>query len=112
MGKRWKQVYYGAHGGLPLMPHAEERANQRGIRDEVIELLLHYGREIVRSGRTLVFVDQAIRRRISDELGDKVYARVANGLDSYAVLDGGRIVTVGHRQERLYRVKGRHRHGR
>jgi hypothetical protein len=42
-----------------LTPHARPRMQQRGIRPEMLEALLDYGREVhVPGGRDLVFFDK------------------------------------------------------
>ena len=91
--------------GSLLSPHARARMQQRGIREEAIELLLDYGRErhVHNRGREIVFFDKAARRRLA-----KANPAVAREVDhlrrTYAILgsDGG-VVTVGHRFRRIPR---------
>ena len=85
-----------------LTPHARARMQQRGIRPEMLEALLDYGREVhVAGGRDLVFFDKRARAR----LAKAGIARDAERLcKSYAVIDSdGIVITVGHRFRRIPR---------
>ena len=78
---------------------------QRGIREEAIEVLLDYGRErhVHDRGREIVFFDKAARQRLAK--ANQAFAREVDRLRrTYAILgsDGG-IVTVGHRFRRIPR---------
>lgn len=88
-----------------LSDHARARMQQRGIRLEIIEALLDYGRErhIHYRGRAIVFFDKAARERLARK--DPAAAREAERLcRTYAILgsDGG-VITVGHRFRRIPR---------
>jgi Domain of unknown function (DUF4258) len=49
-----------------LTPHARARMQQRGIRPEMLEALLDYGREVhVAGGRDLVFFDKRALARLA-----------------------------------------------
>ena len=49
-----------------LTDHARARMQQRGIRPEMLEALLDYGREVhVPGGRDLVFFDKRARARLA-----------------------------------------------
>lgn len=69
---------------------------QRGIRPEMLEALLDYGREVhVAGGRDLVFFDKRARARL---------AKAGIACKSYAVLSpDGVVITVGHRYRRIPR---------
>jgi hypothetical protein len=77
---------------------------QRGIRPEMLEALLDYGREVhVAGGRDLVFFDKRARARLAKAgLGRGAQAeRLCKG---YAVLSSdGIVITVGHRYRRIPR---------
>ena len=87
-----------------LTNHARARMQQRGIRPEVLEALLNYGREIrVDGGRDLVFFDKRSRARLTKATA--VAAAEAERIcRSYAILGSdGTVITVGHRFRRIPR---------
>lgn len=88
---------------LPLTVHAEARANQRGIRHNVIDLLLAFGaRAPAESGCQYIYMDHAARRAARKDLGRVAYAKVERALDAYLILgDNGWIVTCAHRNARV-----------
>jgi hypothetical protein len=77
---------------------------QRGIRPEMLEALLDYGREIhVAGGRDLIFFDKRARARLS-KAGLVRDAHAERLCKSYAVLSSdGLVITVGHRYRRIPR---------
>jgi hypothetical protein len=77
---------------------------QRGIRPEMLEALLDYGREVhLAGGRDLVFFDKRARARLA-KAGLPRNARAARLCKSYAVLGSdGIVITVGHRYRRIPR---------
>jgi hypothetical protein len=87
-----------------LTPRARARMQQRGIRPEMLEALLDFGREVhVPGGQGLVFFDKRARARLAK-------AGVARGPEterlckSYAVFgSNGIVITVGHRYRRISR---------
>ena len=87
-----------------LTPHARVRMQQRGIRPEMLDALLDFGREVhVPGGRDLVFFDKQARARLAkagivrDAQADRLYK-------SYAVLNSdGTVITVGYRYRRIPR---------
>jgi hypothetical protein len=87
-----------------LMPHARVRMQQRGIRPEMREALLDYGREVhVAGGRDLVFFDKRARVRLA-KAGLARGAQAERFCKSYAVLSSdGVVITVGHRYRRIPR---------
>lgn len=87
---------------LNLTAHAETRANQRGIRRETMALLLDYGVTRIRGGAEVIYMDQASRRKVREDLGDKAYARIERALDAYLVLaEDGSVMTCAHRRKSL-----------
>jgi Domain of unknown function (DUF4258) len=100
--------------------HARARMQQRGIRPEMLEALLDYGREVrAGGGRELVFFDKRARARLAGA-GDRLarlaaplvrgsaVARAKAGAQSacktYAIVDSdGTVITVGHRTRRIPR---------
>ena len=87
-----------------LTNHARARMQQRGIRPEMVEALLDYGREIhVDGGRDLVFFDKRARARLR-KANPAVAADPERICNSYAILGSdGMVVTVGHRFRRIPR---------
>lgn len=121
MGVPWKTQ----QGGYSA--HAAARMQQRGIREDVVDLLLRYGREEHdHRGGTIVYFDKVARARMARDPHCplpalprrkgrvslfEIYAvlprkRGRGLLNSriYAVLGrSGEIVTVGHRYARIWR---------
>jgi len=82
--------------------HAETRCQQRGIRREVVDLLLDCGRRRSKWGAEVLFMDGAARREARRLVGERAYARVADRLDAYLVVSSdGQIVTAARRHGRL-----------
>ena len=76
--------------------HAEVRCQQRGIRQEVVQTLLVYGRQGHRHGAEVYFMDREARMRARAGLGKRSYAKVADRLNAYLVVaDDGGIITEG-----------------
>jgi hypothetical protein len=88
---------------LPLTTHAAARANQRGIRHSVIDMLLTFGSSTpAQDGCECIYMDRAARRAAAKELGRVAYAKIERALDAYLILGGdGWIVTCAHRQARV-----------
>jgi hypothetical protein len=88
-----------------LTPHARTRMQQRGIRPQMLEALLDYGREVqVAGGRNLVFFDKRARSRLAEARGVRD-AQTDRLCKSYAVLGSdGIVITVGHRYRRIPRA--------
>lgn len=105
--------------GLFLKPHAEVRLRQRGIRKDVLECLIAYGRREHDHHRCeVVFFDVRSVECVRRELGLAVTQLVIDHREVYAVVDSdGHIVTTGHRYKRIrrdnslasYRSSRRHR---
>lgn len=82
--------------------HAQIRCQQRGISQEIVEVLLSYGRREHRQGAEVCFMDRSARRKAAATLGRAGFARIADRLDSYVVLAGdGTVVTAALRLHRL-----------
>ncbi|UVC19377.1 DUF4258 domain-containing protein [Mesorhizobium onobrychidis] len=81
--------------------HAEIRCQQRGIKAEVVDAILAYGRRKRRHGADVYFMDDRARARAEEELG-RQYARLSDRLNSYLVMsDDGKIITAAKRTRRL-----------
>jgi len=84
--------------------HARARMQQRGIRPEVLEALLDYGREVhAGGGCDLVFFDKRARARLARE-NAALAADTERVCNSYAIVaSDGAVITVGHRHRRIPR---------
>lgn len=82
--------------------HSQARCQQRGIRPDVVDVLLTYGRRKVRHGAEVCFMDKISRARAREDLGSKQYARIADRLNSYVVVsENGQLITAAPRLHRL-----------
>ncbi len=82
--------------------HAEARCQQRGIRSEVVDTLMAYGRRRTRHGADVYFMDRTTRERARADLGRTGYSRIADQLDAYLVVsDDGQVITAAKRLRRL-----------
>lgn len=117
------RVQFGFIGQVPmaLSPHAKVRQQQRGIRRDVLDYLVAYGRrEHDHHHCEIVYFDAKAVLRVQKEVGRQVAHLVSDHRDVYAVIDSdGRVVTTGHRIKRILRDKslsslrpGRHRRPR
>lgn len=94
-----------SHATPFMCSYAIDRANQRGIRHHVLDLLLRYGTSThAGGGREQIYMDQAARRRARNELG-KAYGQFERGLSAYLIVgnNGATIITCGHRTRRIWR---------
>ncbi|SEP82124.1 protein of unknown function [Devosia sp. YR412] len=90
--------------GLNLSAHATTRMHQRGIRSEVVEALLTYGRCERSRGADVYFVDRRTRERVREEIGGKRFARIEKSLDAYLVVgEDGTLITAARSLRRFRR---------
>lgn len=82
--------------------HAEVRCQQRGFPPLVVDLLLMFGqRERAAGGAWKCYLDKQSRRKVLAYAG-RTASALEPYLDAYAVLsDDERVITVGHRTERI-----------
>lgn len=92
---------------LPMSPHAQKRMRQRGIRAEVLECLVGYGRRQHDHAQCeIVYFDSKAIQRVQREIGTQTSQVIHENRDVYAVLNSdGHIVTTGHRYRRILRDK-------
>lgn len=85
--------------------HAEDRLRQRGIPPIIVELLDRFGATERCGGAEKLFFNKRSRQRLLQHFGGARSLRVVEPwLDAFVVLsDDGAVVTVGHRQKRVYR---------
>lgn len=85
-----------------LSRHALARTTQRGIRREVIDIVLSYGCRKRRHGASVFFMDGHSREAARDDLGRRTYAKIEGKLGVYVVVaDDGTIVTCAHVLRRI-----------
>lgn len=81
--------------------HAEIRCQQRGIKAEVVDAILAYGRRKRRHGADVYFMDGIARVRAESDLG-KGYSQIADRLDTYLVIsDSGKVITAAKMLRKL-----------
>jgi diphthamide synthase subunit DPH2 len=75
--------------------HAKLRQQQRGIKDETVDLLFHYGKMKFQNDGTRVLF---FPRKIKSEM-EKEHLKIKNIKNVFAILCAGedRIITIGHR---------------
>lgn len=83
-----------------ISDHAAKRCQQRGVDRDVINALLTYGTIVHHEGRERCFMDKQARKNAERALGRTEYARIADHLNVYLVIEDSTIVTVGHLDER------------
>ncbi|GAA5191664.1 hypothetical protein [Ferrimonas gelatinilytica] len=82
-----------------LTPHAHQRMQQRAIPMASIELLLAFGQSDFHRGREVVFFGKGAWQRAK-----RCISRIPERFRRhYLVLDGGEVVTVGHRYRHFRR---------
>lgn len=84
--------------------HAEKRCQQRGVPPFIVDLLLMFGaREHDGHGAEVCFFDRRAKKRVKNYMGG-VIGKLSEQLDTYAVLCGDRVVTVGTRFKRINHI--------
>ena len=88
---------------IPVTHHAVARMQQRAVRPEIVDFLLHFGRcEHHQRGALVYYLDKRGRLRLQKVAGRDSYRRLEHALDAYAVVSNdGELVTVGHRYKRI-----------
>ena len=83
---------------MNMTKHAQTRLQQRAIPPLIIEWLCKYGCRLNgMNGTTVCFFDRESRRCLASEVGHVVVRRLSDMMDTYLVLSGNSIVTIGHR---------------
>ena len=87
---------------MNMTKHAQTRLQQRAIPPLIIDWLCRYGSRLNGvNGTTVCFFDKTSRRDLASEVGHVVVRRLSDMMDTYLVLSGDRIITVGHRYKRI-----------
>lgn len=84
--------------------HAAQRSQSRSIPQFAVMLFEAYGTSCRHDGADVLFMDKESRRRMAREFGGKRALRLVEPLlDTYAVVEAGRVITLAHRTQRLKR---------
>lgn len=95
-------VSFNRASGFHLTNHAIERSQQRCIPPLIIDWLCQYGaRKRSDKGTTLCYFDRKSIRLIASDVGHIIVRRLASLMNSYLVISGNSILTVGHRYKRI-----------
>ena len=88
-----------------LTQHAAKRLQQRGIPENVLSLLLEYGKhEYDHRGTRTLYFDKRARQKVSMTVSGDELKQLGRVFGTYAVLDDNDcLVTVGHRTQRINR---------
>jgi len=78
--------------------HAKIRQQQRGIKDETVDLLLQYGKKVHKNDGTAIL---CFPRKIKSKV-EKEHLGIKNLKNAYAVIQvkHNRILTMGHRYKK------------
>lgn len=87
---------------MNMTKHVQARLQQCAIPPLIIDWLCRYGSRLKgANGTTVCFFDRKSRRYLASEVGHVVVRRLADMMDTYLVLAGDRIISVGHRYKPL-----------
>lgn len=86
---------------MKFTDHAVTRSQQRGIPPLMVDLLLQFGcREHDHAGAEVCFFDRRSKKRLESYVGS-LAGKLSEHLDSYIVVAGDLVVTVGHRYKKI-----------
>lgn len=85
-----------------LSYHAQMRCQQRSIPKFVLDLLLEHGNRGRHRGADVYYFDKQAHKRLKKELGKRVYNRLSDMMNVYAVVsEDERVITGCKRTKRL-----------
>jgi hypothetical protein len=88
--------------GFSMTKHALERSQQRCIPPLIIHWLCQYGsRKRSNNGTIICYFDKKSTSLLSSDVGHVVVQRLSSLMNSYLVITGSQIITVGHRYKRI-----------
>ena len=91
--------------GFRMTNHAVERSQQRGIPPLIIHWLCQYGsRRRSSNGTILCYFDKKSVRLLASDVGHVVVQRLSGLMNSYLVITGNQIISVGHRYKRIKNI--------
>lgn len=86
---------------MKFTDHAATRSQQRGIPPLMVDLLLKFGyREHDHTGAEVCFFDRRSKKRLESYVGS-LAGKLSEHLDSYIVVAGDSVITVGHRYKKI-----------
>lgn len=84
--------------------HANKRIQQRGVPPIVLDLLINYGtRTPAGDGTEICYFDRKAKKLVTSYLGGLI-GKMNEQLDSYIVLSGKEIITVGSRFKKINHI--------
>jgi len=88
---------------MNITQHAAIRTRQRGIPPIILDLLLEFGHhEFDHRGAEIIFFNKRSKKNL-ERHSSCIYSKISNHLNSYAVLDGNTVLTIGKRTKRIKR---------
>ncbi len=88
--------------GFRMTNHALERSQQRCIPPLIIHWLCQYGsRKRSNNGTILCYFDKKSVHLLTSDVGQIVVRRLSSLMNTYLVITGNQIITVGHRFNRI-----------
>lgn len=84
--------------------HAIDRSRSRGIPPLVIDWLFEFGTERHLDSREILYFDKKSRRSLRRAVGKQIVSKLDKYMNSYVVIEGGRVITAGHRFKRIRRT--------
>ena len=86
-----------------LTAHASRRMRQRGLPPLILDWLYAFGEEQHDGhGGVVLYFNKQARRRIERSVGRNAVRRLADWLNTYAVVSSdGKVVTAGYRYRRI-----------
>ncbi|MBO3274111.1 DUF4258 domain-containing protein [Pseudomonas schmalbachii] len=98
---------------MEFTAHAVQRCSQRGIRIQQVEWLVRYGIYTWNRGAQVFFFDRSGFQRLLLGLSVSERQLAEKARNSYVVMKGEQVLTVGHRQAVFCTSKpGSHHHRR
>lgn len=86
-----------------LSAHALVRTRQRAIPKLLVDWLIDFGAETsTNGGCTVRFFDRRAKRRLEHAVGREAVRRFKDKLSCYLVERDGKVITVGHRYQRIH----------
>ncbi len=93
-----------------ITKHADVRMQQRAIPPLAVEVFERFGSSMRHEGATILYMDKKARKRVEEAFGGPRSVRVIERwLDLYVCIEGGKIITVAPRTQKLKRDVKRRR---
>jgi len=91
--------------GFRMTNHAVEISQQRCIPPLIIHWLCQYGsRKRNNNGRIVCYFDKKSVRLLASDVGHVVVQRLSGLMNSYLVITGNQIISVGHHYKRIKNI--------